>query len=269
MKYKSIYPITCATMDAQYRLTVDGVMTFHENTVAKYLTTLNLAAFDLQKQDKTWIISEINLDLKEIPAVWPEDIEITIWPSELSALRLWFDFTAREVHGGRTIVRGNSCWSVMSFKERKIVSCSELFPASEIVDELVMGPHRRRPQSPYGSQPVATLDHTINMMDLDMNYHTNNRHYVSMALNCLPQRLLDTHRPDSLNIRFIHETLLGDALTTESFPIQGEDPEFFGLIKRSDGQEICRVNSHWKEYEPLPDICETNLIRNPLPAKED
>ena len=42
MKYKSVYPITCAEMDAQYRLTVDGVMTFHEDAVAKYLTTLNL-----------------------------------------------------------------------------------------------------------------------------------------------------------------------------------------------------------------------------------
>ena len=58
-----MYPVTCAEMDAQYRLTVDGVMTFHEDAVAKYLTTLNLAAFDLQKDGSTWIISEINMDL--------------------------------------------------------------------------------------------------------------------------------------------------------------------------------------------------------------
>ena len=91
MKFKSEYPVTCAEMDARYWLTVDGVMTFHEDAVAKYLTTLNLAAFDLQKDGNTWIITEINMDLKETPALWAQKVEVTVWPSEVSALRVWFE----------------------------------------------------------------------------------------------------------------------------------------------------------------------------------
>lgn len=52
MKYSTTYQITSAQMDGRYRLTVDGILTFHENTIARYLTTLGLAAFDLQKQDR-------------------------------------------------------------------------------------------------------------------------------------------------------------------------------------------------------------------------
>ena len=140
MKYKSEYPVTCAEMDARYWLTVDGVMTFHEDAVAKYLTTLNLAAFDLQKDGSTWIITEINLDLSEAPALWAQKVEVTVWPSEVSALRVWFEFEARVVadtmqgDGGsaRLIARGNSCWSTISFVERKLVPCGALIPADEV-----------------------------------------------------------------------------------------------------------------------------------------
>ncbi|MCR4825110.1 MAG: hypothetical protein K5849_07135, partial [Bacteroidales bacterium] len=100
MKYSTIYQITAAQIDGNYRLTTDGLLTFHENTVARYFTTLGAAAFDLQKEDKTWVISEINLSLPEPPVMWSEDVEVTVWVSEMSALRVWIDFTARELHSG-------------------------------------------------------------------------------------------------------------------------------------------------------------------------
>ena len=274
MKYKSEYPVTCAEMDARYWLTVDGVMTFHEDAVAKYLTTLNLAAFDLQKDGNTWIITEINMDLKETPALWAQKVEVTVWPSEVSALRVWFEFEARVVadtmqgDGGsdRLIARGNSCWSTISFVERKLVPCGSLFPADEVVAELAAGPHRKRGVAPHGGQPAATFGHTINLMDIDMNGHTNNRRYVAMALSCFGQEFQASHRPDSLNIRFIKESRLGDALTVASYPI--EDPDaasdaasFLGQITNASGEEICRVSSHWAPKEPPHDMVSSNPVR--------
>ena len=138
MKYRSVYPVTCAEMDAHYRLTVDGVMTYHEDAVAKYLTTLNLAAFDLQKDGSTWIISEIN-------------------------------------------------------------------------------------------------------MDLDMNGHTNNRRYVSIALSCFGREFQTSHRPDTLNIRFLKESRLGDALTVASYPIEGPEADGGrGQLPWADHQRLRR-----------------------------
>ena len=54
MKYSTIYPITAANINADYRLTVDALLNFHESTVARYFTTLGVAAFDVQKDDRTW-----------------------------------------------------------------------------------------------------------------------------------------------------------------------------------------------------------------------
>lgn len=248
-------------MDGNYRLTIDGILSFHENTVARYLTSLGLAAFDMQKQDKTWIISEINLDLPGEPAIWTEDIILTVWISEMSSLRIWFEFTAVESHTGRMAARGNSCWSLISMSERKPVSCDGLIPLDELVPEMLLGPHRRRKQLNRADEPCDTIGHTINQIDLDFNGHTNNRRYIQMALICLKPDFIEKHRPDSLSIRFIHESRMGDTIKSHTFPTE-EPSTFLCITTNGLGQELCRVTSHWKEKEPLSDISEFNYIRN-------
>ena len=156
-------------MDGNYRLTVDGILSYHENTVARYLTSLGLAAFDMQKQDKTWIISEINVEMPGVPAIWTEDVTFTVWISEMSSLRVWFDFVGVEAHTGVVAARGNSCWSLISMSGRKPVACDGLIPEQEVVDELVIGPHRRRKPGNMAAEPVESMDHTINLIDLDFN----------------------------------------------------------------------------------------------------
>lgn len=248
-------------MDGNYRLTIDGILSFHENTIARYLTSLGLAAFDMQKQDKTWIISEINLDLPSEPTIWTEDIILTVWISEMSSLRIWFEFTAVEAHTGRVAAQGNSCWSLISMSERKPVSCDGIISPDELVAEMTLGPHRRRKMLNKSDEPSDTLGHTINLIDLDFNGHTNNRRYIQMALICFEPDFIDKHRPDSLSIRFIHESRMGDSIMNHTYPTDVPDT-YLGITTNGLGQELCRVTSHWREKEPLSDITEFNYIRN-------
>ena len=261
MKYSTTYPITASQMDGNYRLTVDGILSYHENTVARYLTSLGLAAFDMQKQDKTWIISEINVEMPGVPAIWTEDVTFTVWISEMSSLRIWFDFVGVEAHTGVVAARGNSCWSLISMSGRKPVACDGLIPEQEVVDELVIGPHRRRKPGNMAAEPVESMDHTINLIDLDFNGHTNNRRYIQMALACFEPGFINAYRPDMLNIRFIHESLMGDTVRTATYP-SDDDNTFIGISTNGQGQELCRVTSRWREREPLPDISDFNYIRN-------
>ena len=262
MKYTTRYQITAAQIDGQYRLSIDGLLTFHENTIARYFTSLGIAAFDMHKLDRTWVISEINLELPEPPTMWSEDVDLSVWVSEMSSLRVWIEFVAREVHSGKIAARGNSCWSLISMSERRLIPCNGFIPEEEVVDELAAGMHRKRAVNSFSPLPANMLNHTVNLIDLDFNGHTNNRRYVQMALSCFGQDFLEGHRPDFLNIRFIRESRLGEELTCETHCT--EDPStFVGCIQNGEGHEICRVSSHWKDKEPLPDIAEVNYVRNP------
>ncbi len=262
MKYSFTYPISAAQIDARYRLTVDGLLTFHEDTVARYFTLLNVAAFDIQKKDRTWVISEIGLEMPEPPSMWSESIEMTVWISEMSSMRVWVDFAARETGSGKAVARGNSCWSLISMTERKLVPCEGYIPESELAAGPDAAPHRRRVAVKASEVPVCSLSHTVNIIDLDFNGHANNRRYVQIALASLGPDFIQGHRPDSLHIRFIRESRSGETITAETYPT--EDPaSFLGQIKNGSGQEICRIVSHWVEREAVADIAEVNLVRNP------
>jgi len=260
MKYSTVYQITSAQMDGRYRLNIDGLLTYHENTIARYLTSLGLAAFDLQKHDKTWVISEINIEMPAPPTMWTEDIEVKVWVSEVTSLRVWMEFTMTEVHSGVLAARGNSCWSVISMSDRKLMPCDNLIPAAELIPEYAAGRHVKRSVLKYNDEVLSRLAHTVNLIDLDFNGHTTNRRYVQMALAGFDTSFLETHRPDFLNIRFIHESLMGDNLANQTHATSQPDT-FVGRILNKDN-EICRVSSHWIPKEPLPDIASVNLIRN-------
>ena len=146
--------------------------------------------------------------------------------------------------------------------ERKLVSCEGYIPASEVVNELAAGPHKKRLPLKLQDEPSSTLGHTINLIDLDFNGHTNNRRYVSMALICFEGKFLSAHRPDSLNIKFIKESRMGDEIANYTYDTD-HPSTFVGKIMNGHGEELCRVVSHWRDKEPLEDISRVNLIRNP------
>jgi|GEM_PF-754125 len=260
MKYSYTYPITAAQIDGTYHLTAEGLLIFHENTIAKYLCTLGLAAFDLQKTDKTWVISEINMELPEPPTIWTENIRFTVWISELTPLRVWFDFTAMETHSGKTVAKGNSCWSHISMSQRHLVPCEGTVPAAEVVPELASGPHKRNKDRAKGTECVQELSHTVNRLDLDFNGHTTNRRYTALALLSHKEGYLNTHRPSSLHIRFTKESRLGDTLLCRTFST--DEPDLFAAhIMNGKGEEISRVTSRWVVREPQQDISEVDYIR--------
>ncbi|MBR6416096.1 MAG: hypothetical protein IKS22_08335 [Bacteroidales bacterium] len=263
MKYSAQYPITASNIDREYRLSVDGLLTFHENTVARYMTLLGLAAFDLQKTDRTWVISEINLLLPEPPSIWSEDIRITLWISEMSSLRAWFDFIAEEVHTGKEVAKGNSCWSLISMSERKLLPCSGLIPEDRVIPEFAAGPHRKRPLPFEEDGRREGILHKVNRLDLDFNGHMNNRRYIPMVVLSLGEEYLSGRRPDSLNIRFLREARLGDSLSTYIFPTSEEDTFVGKILSDEGGEEVCRITLHWREREETEDIASTNYVRNP------
>jgi len=53
---------------------------------------------------------------------------------------------------------------------------------------------------------------------------------------------------------------MGDRLQSATYPT--DDPgTFVGRILDGNGQEIFRLNSHWTEHGPLPDIASINYAR--------
>ena len=61
--FRQDYRITCNDMDSEYRLNSQAILNLSQDTIAAFLTTRHLAAFDLQKEGFTWVLSEYTIDV--------------------------------------------------------------------------------------------------------------------------------------------------------------------------------------------------------------
>lgn len=90
-EYTQDYRITCNDMDSEYRMTPQAILNMSQDTIAAYLTTRHIAAFDLQKEGFTWVLSEYTMEMAGALPLWREKIEVTVSPSEISSAKLHID----------------------------------------------------------------------------------------------------------------------------------------------------------------------------------
>jgi acyl-CoA thioesterase FadM len=93
-QYTHRYSLTAADMDTRYRMTPNAVLLYYQDCWARYMACLHLAAFDIVKQNRIWVITEFNAWFEEQTAFWSDDIDVSVWNSEVSALRLYAEFRA-------------------------------------------------------------------------------------------------------------------------------------------------------------------------------
>lgn len=91
-QYTHRYSLTAADMDTRYRMTPNAVLLYYQDCWARYMSCLHLAAFDVIKENRIWVITEFNAWFEDQTAFWSDDIEVTVWNSEISALRLYAEF---------------------------------------------------------------------------------------------------------------------------------------------------------------------------------
>ena len=70
-EYTQDYRITCNDMDSEYRMTPQAILNMSQDTIAAYLTTRHIAAFDLQKEGFTWVLSEYTMEMA-VPGIKKE-----------------------------------------------------------------------------------------------------------------------------------------------------------------------------------------------------
>lgn len=56
-QYTHRYSLTAADMDTRYRMTPNAVLLYYQDCWARYMSCLHLAAFDVIKENRIWVMS--------------------------------------------------------------------------------------------------------------------------------------------------------------------------------------------------------------------
>ena len=259
-KYEHRYTIAAADMDQWYRLTPHAILLFYQDCFARYMTCHSLAAFDIVKEQKMWVITEYEAFRSDTEAFWSEDIFVTMWVSELTPLRVYCDFSIRKAETDVAIAWGSSCWNLLSLETKRLEPTTLLFERRlPIVPDMMTDTHKKK-RFPKGETLVASIEHTVTRLDLDFNGHVNNRSYLNIAMLSTPDAVLAKQMLRHICIHWLRETYLGDVIRCELCCTDGPATEYVYTLRRADGCEVAQIYALWQPAAETEDIAKV-LIR--------
>lgn len=221
-------------MDPEYRLRYEGILSFFQDVVATYLETENLAAFQIRPDGRMWIISEITARVTDRLPVWMEKVFVTISPTEVSSLKMYFDYSLANADG-KVFADGSSCWSIMDIESGRPVRLSDFI---RFVGENSI--RHTKNLLPAVTDAAFEEQHRVTAYDLDFNYHLNNIRYVTMALASVPVDVVRHGAMSNLIIRFMRQCFADEILTCRYSSADFTDEVGCSIVNQ-EGQEVCRV----------------------------
>lgn len=200
------YRVTFADMDAEYRLSLESILGYFQDAAASYLALRHVAAFDLQADGDTWVITDYSVEICDKLPMWLDEVTTVICPSEVSGVKVYFDF---QVVGKNGVVaaKGTCCWSAINVASARPVPLPNLMT---IEGESVV--KHDRVVYPAVTEASSEYRRLANRSDIDFNDHVNNISYVKIALSGIPVDVAKKTMVRSLAVKFIRQSFLGEEL---------------------------------------------------------
>ena len=257
-KYRHTYTSTASDITPQYRLTPNALLMYFQNSFARLMTIHGVAAFDIVKQRRMWVITEFHIDIRPTVAYWSEDFTVELWVSELTALRIYCDFRIVRSDNDELIASGTSQWNILNLDTKRLETTDFLADKLTVVPEL-MTPSHKKVRFPKSQTVDMQMEHRATRLDLDFNFHVSNRSYVSLALLTMPDEVLARQTMASATVHWLHETYLDDTLTCRMS--RTGDDTYLHTLTNAEGVVVCELMSRWQPQAETPDVSEV-LNRN-------
>ncbi|MDF1594424.1 MAG: thioesterase, partial [Desulfobacterales bacterium] len=247
-RHSGVYAIRSYEVDACGRLSISTLCNFMQDAAGKHADELGVSVAWLQKQQKTWVLSRLALQMHTYPG-WQETVHVATWPSgsrRLFALRNFLFLDGQN----RLLGSAATAWLVIDTLTRRPLRIEPL------VKKLNPGIPEHRTglelnlfeKIPKLSVYEHEMRFRIRYQDLDTNRHVNNVSFIVWALECIPAEELQQSMLVGLEINYVAEAFHGDFVISKSRPLDGQPGIFLhNIIKEDGGQELFRARTVWKK----------------------
>lgn len=240
------YTVSFADIDPEYRMTINAVLCYFQDAIARFLTNGQVGPKDIIKNGLVWVITEFHSHVSGKMPVWPSSTEVEVWLSDITESRTHVDYRMKD-ENGEEYVSGTSTWAIIDTTTRRPIRCLALENLTRLHDTYDKVVHDRYRFPSYG-QNISSIIHRVTVTDIDFNGHTNNQSYVRIATSMAPLEFSRNHSIKWLHVRFSRESFLNDELCCS---LRQVDNNSFTTTVTKNGQAdvVCQITSEWSLSE--------------------
>lgn len=238
----------------EYRLRPIAAIMYLQDAFARYCALKRMAAYDLFAINQYWVVAGFNISFIGNMPFWSEEIEVEIWISEITKLKIYTDY--RIYSHGKIFAEGDAVWFILDKRSKKPVTTDTVLQRFEICEEFVLGRHTKFSPVPAAGK-IAEIIHTNNLSDIDFNNHVNNKSYINIAEMTMSENFKAENRIKKLHIKFNKETFLQDTLTCCTY--KTEIANTFTHIIKKDDISVCDISTVWERKIKTESIVNCDL----------
>lgn len=231
-------------IDAGGRLTVDTICNLFQEAASQHAHLLGVGINELSQRNQLWVLSQLSLRVAAYPG-WGETLEIQTWPSGQDRLFALRDFTVTTA-ADQPVASGISAWLVLDARTRRPLRPDDIIAhLNPVTDLRATAPNPCRLTKSCRDGGVQKRFQT-RYRDLDVNHHMNNVRYIERILESIPAEQLPRLRLKTLQINFLSEALLGDAVISHAC-LQPQNPLGYDhlLVLEEDSRDLARAQTTW------------------------
>ena len=157
------------------------MLMYFQDSFARLMTIHHVAAFDIVKQHRMWVITEVQMDIRPTVTYWSEDFTVEIWVSELTSLRIYCDFRIVRKDNEQLIASGTSQWNILNLDTKRLETTDFLADKLTVVPELMTASHKKV-RFPKPQSFDMLMEHRATRLDLDFN-HIDDGSYLHTLTN--------------------------------------------------------------------------------------
>ena len=236
------YIVHGTEIDHTYRLTEPYLLSLFQDAFARYCAELGIAAYDLQRDQKTWILSDFHARFNGDLPRWNHEIRFDVWARKNQSFRMYADFRAFD-GDGKLCASGTSCWLILDEVLRIPVDHTETFSKLALTsNQAVPGFRFAKMETIEG--PAFEEMMKIRSSDIDFNLHLNSVRYIGAGILGVPFNFRQRHRLTWLTIKYNQEAVLDQEL--RSVTIAAGNKNLHLLTDQSGQIEYSRMITCWE-----------------------
>ena len=209
-KFKRVYRVRGTEIAPDYTMRRNFAACYFQEAFAELCASKKLAAYDLQRNGRTWLIMDINIEFlsPEMP-FWRDEVAVEAWAYKTTPLYLIMNFQMSS--NGRPVAKASYASIVVDEATRKPQRISELAGSFDLIDEPVFDVEDFGKIQPFGD-PVGRCFKEVSSAEVDFNNHLTNMQYPPSAFEAIPLDYRMGRNLRAYRVKFIKEALLGDII---------------------------------------------------------
>lgn len=198
--------------DCHDRLSLWGLARLFQDVAEHHCLRYNLGFEDLLKEDKSWVLTQMFYQIKQMPTVG-DNIMLSTWSRGDDGLIAYRDTQITDADGN-LLVGATAMWALIDRTKRRVVRLHDMMHRMESHNQQATTEARPPKIEPSAKATVADshLSFRIQHSMLDHVMHVNNAEYIRWIGDMVHQDVIH-----ELNVKFHKETKIDEQITLSRY----------------------------------------------------